>query len=100
MEFRDYNDALGVARDARPDEIKRGYRRLARKFHPDLNREADAENRFKGIREAYEVPKDPEKRAAYDRFGAARRCARRRAGVFSRQLGRGAVIPGSAFPPL
>ena len=70
MEFRDYYETLGIGRDAQPDEIKRSYRRLARKFHPDLSEEPDAEDRFKEIQEAYEVLKDPEKRAAYDRFGA------------------------------
>ncbi len=70
MQFKDYYHTLGVARDAKPDEIKRAYRRLARKFHPDVSKEPDAEERFKEVQEAYEVLKDPEKRAAYDRFGA------------------------------
>ena len=70
MQFKDYYETMGVARDAAPDEIKRSYRRLARKFHPDVSEEPDAEERFKEVQEAYEVLKDPEKRAAYDRFGA------------------------------
>ncbi len=70
MEFKDYYETMGVARDAKPDEIKRSYRRLARKFHPDVSKEPDAEERFKEVQEAYEVLKDPEKREAYDRFGA------------------------------
>ena len=70
MEFKDYYETMGVGRDAEPDEIKRSYRRLARKFHPDVSEEPDAEERFKEVQEAYEVLKDPEKRAAYDRFGA------------------------------
>ena len=70
MEFKDYYSALGVSRDAAPEEIKRAYRRLARKYHPDVSKEPDAESRFKEVGEAYEVLKDPEKRAAYDQLGA------------------------------
>lgn len=66
MEFKDYYTILGVSRDASQDDIKRAYRRLARKYHPDVSSEPDAEIRFKEIGEAYEVLKDPEKRAAYD----------------------------------
>ena len=70
MKFQDYYSTLGVAREASQDEIKRAYRKLARKHHPDLNKEPDAEARFKEIGEAYEVLKDPEKRAAYDAVGS------------------------------
>ena len=63
MEFKDYYRTMGVSRDAKADEIKRSYRRLARKFHPDVSDEPDAEERFKEVQEAYEVLKDPEKRA-------------------------------------
>jgi curved DNA-binding protein len=70
MEFKDYYKILGIERDASKEDIKRAYRRLARKFHPDVSKEADAEARFKEMKEAYEVLKDPEKRSAYDQFGA------------------------------
>jgi curved DNA-binding protein len=69
MEFKDYYAALGVERAATQDEIKRAYRKLARKYHPDVSKEADAEARFKEVAEAYEALNDPEKRAAYDDVG-------------------------------
>jgi curved DNA-binding protein len=70
MEFKDYYQIMGVQRDATQEEIKRAYRKLARKYHPDVSKESDAEARFKEVGEAYEVLKDPEKRAAYDQLGA------------------------------
>lgn len=68
---RDYYEILGVSRDADKEEIKQAYRRLARKYHPDVNKEAGAEERFKEINHAYEVLSEPETRARYDRFGEA-----------------------------
>ena len=73
MDYKDYYKILGVARDANQDEIKRVYRRLARKFHPDVSKETNAEEKFKEVQEAYEVLKDPEKRAAYDQLGTSYR---------------------------
>ena len=70
MEFKDYYEVMGVAREATQDEIKRAYRKLARKYHPDVSKEADAEKKFKQVGEAYEVLKNPEKRAAYDQLGS------------------------------
>lgn len=70
MDFKDYYTVMGVERDASQDEIKRAYRKLARKYHPDVSKEPDAEVRFKEVGEAYEALKDPEKRAAYDQLGA------------------------------
>lgn len=70
MQYKDYYKTLGVARDASQDDIKRAYRRLARKYHPDVSKEPNAEARFKEVNEANEVLKDPEKRAAYDALGS------------------------------
>ncbi len=70
MEFKDYYKIMEVKRDATQDEIKRSYRKLARKYHPDVSKEADAEARFKELGEAYEVLGDAEKRVAYDQLGA------------------------------
>jgi curved DNA-binding protein len=69
VSFQDYYEALEVPRDASADDIRRAYRRLARKYHPDVNKDPGAEDRFKQISEAYEVLRDEEKRAQYDRFG-------------------------------
>jgi curved DNA-binding protein len=69
MQFKDYYDTLGVTRAAGAEEIKRAYRKLARKYHPDVSKEKNAEAKFKDVQEAYEVLKDPEKRAAYDQLG-------------------------------
>jgi curved DNA-binding protein len=71
LEFKDYYAILGVPKTATAEEIQKAYRKLARKYHPDVNREPGAEARFKEIAEAYEVLKDPEKRKRYDQFGAA-----------------------------
>ena len=68
MEFKDYYAVMSVEKSATPEDIKRAHRKLARKYHPDVSKEKDAEARFKELAEAYDVLKDPEKRAAYDRF--------------------------------
>jgi curved DNA-binding protein len=70
LKFRDYYEVMGIPRTASDDDIKRAYRRLARKYHPDVSKEPDAEARFKEVGEAYEVLKDAKKRAAYDQLGS------------------------------
>jgi curved DNA-binding protein len=70
MQYKDYYKIMGLNREATQDEIKRAYRKLARKYHPDVSKEKDAEAKFKELGEAYEVLKDPEKRAAYDQLGS------------------------------
>jgi curved DNA-binding protein len=70
MEYKDYYQIMGLERDASQGDIKSSYRKLSRKYHPDVSKESDAEERFKEIGEAYEVLKDPEKRAAYDQLGS------------------------------
>src|SRR6185369_3815671 len=71
MQFKDYYDALGVKADATDANIKSAYRKLARKFHPDVSKETGAEEKFKSVNEAYEALKDPAKRRAYDQLRAS-----------------------------
>ncbi|MCC7286471.1 MAG: DnaJ domain-containing protein [Burkholderiaceae bacterium] len=73
MEFKDYYAVLGVAREAAADDIKKAYRKLARKYHPDVSKEPEAEKRMSEVNEAYNVLSDPEKRAAYDNLGRGHR---------------------------
>lgn len=70
MKFQDYYQVLGVKRDASPEDIQRAYRKLARKYHPDVSKDAGADEKFKQVTEAYEVLKDPENRQKYDSLGA------------------------------
>ena len=70
MEYRDYYKILGVSKDASDDAIKKQYRRLARKYHPDVSKEKNAEDKFKEVQEAYQVLSDPEKKRAYDQIGS------------------------------
>ena len=69
MQFKDYYSILGLGRASSAEDVKRAYRKLARKYHPDVSKERNAEDKFKELQEAYEVLKDPEKRAAYDQLG-------------------------------
>src|SRR6267378_2248107 len=72
MKYKDYYGVMGVDRKASAEEIKNAYRKLARKYHPDVSKEKDAEEKFKELGEAYETLRDPEKRAAYDQLGSHR----------------------------
>ena len=69
VQYKDYYKILGVSRDAKPDEIRKAYRKLAKQYHPDVSKEKNAEEKYKEINEAYEVLKDPEKRQKYDTLG-------------------------------
>jgi curved DNA-binding protein len=80
VEYKDYYEVLGLPRDASQEDIRRAYRKLARRYHPDLNQESDAEERFKEVSEAYEVLSDPEKRERYDDLGTRWRSAEGAAG--------------------
>lgn len=105
MEYKDYYKTLGVARNSSQDDIKKAYRKLARKYHPDVSKEPDAEKQFKEVGEAYEVLKDSQKRAAYDQLGAHRPGERFRPPPnWEQQFGRGqggfAQEPGMDFGDL
>ena len=70
VQYKDYYEILGVPRSASADEIRKAYRKLAKKYHPDVSKEKDADVRYREINEAYEVLKDPDKRGRYDTLGA------------------------------
>jgi curved DNA-binding protein len=78
LEYKDYYATLGVKKDASQDEVQKAYRKLARKYHPDVNKDPKAEAKFKEIGEAYEVLKDEEKRKKYDQYGSAWKSAQQR----------------------
>ena len=80
MEFKDYYQILGVAKDASAEEIKKAYRKLARKYHPDISKEADAAQKMAALNEANTVLSDPEKRKAYDQLGDASQYAHNASG--------------------
>ena len=69
MSKRDYYEVLGISKSASKDEIKKAYRKLSKKYHPDINKEPDADDKFKEVTEAYEVLSDDQKKAHYDQFG-------------------------------
>ena len=69
MDKRDYYEVLGISKSASKDEIKKAYRKLSKKYHPDINKEPDADEKFKEVKEAYEVLSDDQKRSHYDQFG-------------------------------
>ncbi len=71
MNNQEYYDRLGISRDASQDEIKKAYRRMSKKYHPDINKEPGAEEKYKEIQEAYDTLGDEQKRAAYDQYGPA-----------------------------
>ncbi|GAE91139.1 chaperone protein DnaJ [Gracilibacillus boraciitolerans JCM 21714] len=71
MSKRDYYEILGISKDASKDEIKKAYRKLARKYHPDVNKEEGTDQKFKEVKEAYEVLGNEQKRSQYDQFGHA-----------------------------
>jgi curved DNA-binding protein len=104
LDYKDYYATLGVKRDASQDEIQRAYRKLARKFHPDVNKSSEAEPKFKEISEAYEALKDKDRRAKYDRFGSAWKQAQRSGGpppgfedIFANFSFQGGDVRGGSF---
>ncbi len=97
MKYQDYYQILGVSRAADESEIKKAYRKLARKYHPDVNQDAGAEDKFKQVNEAYEVLKDADKRQAYDRFGADWKHGQQFEGAGRRRFRGGAYAGESAI---
>jgi curved DNA-binding protein len=97
VKYQDYYQILGVSRDAETGDIKKAYRKLARKYHPDVNQEASAEEKFKQVNEAYEVLKDTDKRQAYDRFGSDWKHGQQFEGAGAGGFGGGAYAGGGDF---
>jgi len=97
VKYQDYYQILGVSRDAETSDIKKAYRKLARKYHPDLNQDAGAEEKFKQVNEAYEVLKDTDKRQAYDRFGSDWKHGQQFEGAGAGGFGGGAYASGGEF---